>query len=165
MIPAAASDGALAPAGPSRFPPSVARSALRIAPGIAIPEQEIHESASRSRGPGGQHVNKTETRVTLRWDAARTSALPPDARAQMLCALGTRLTRDGELIVRSDRERSRARNRALARQRLAELVRAALERPAPRVDTRPTRASKERRLRAKRSRGERKRRRAAVRDE
>jgi len=154
VIPAAASDGALAPAGPSRFPPSVARSALRVAPGIAIPEQEIHESASRSRGPGGQHVNKTETRVTLRWDAARTRALSPDARARMLCALGTRLTRDGELIVRSDRERSRSRNRALAR-----------ERPAPRVDTRPTRASKERRLRAKRSQGERKRRRATVRDE
>ena len=143
----------------------MARSDLRVAKGIAIPEHEIEETASRSRGPGGQHVNKTETRVTLRWDAARTRALSPDARARMLHALGARLTRGGELIVRSDRERSRARNRALARERLAELVRAALERPAPRVDTRPTRASKERRLRAKRGHGERKRRRAAVRDE
>ena len=143
----------------------MARTDLRVAPGIAIPEPEIHESASRSRGPGGQNVNKTETRVTLRWDAARTRALSPDARALLLRALGRRLTRDGELIVRSDRERSRARNRALARERLAELVRAALERPAPRIDTRPTRASKERRLRAKRSQGERKRRRAAVREE
>ena len=143
----------------------MARTDLRVAPGIAIPEPEIHESASRSRGPGGQNVNKTETRVTLRWDAARTRALSPDARALLLRALGRRLTRDGELIVRSDRERSRARNRALARERLAELVRAALERPAPRIDTRPTRASKERRLRAKRGQGERKRRRAAVREE
>jgi ribosome-associated protein len=139
--------------------------ALRVAPGISIPEQEILETASRSRGPGGQNVNKTETRVSLRWNAARSGALRGEDRALLLRALAARLTRAGELIVRCDRFRSRARNREFARERLAELVRAALARREPRVHTRPTRASVERRLARKRSRAERKRARGAPREE
>lgn len=143
----------------------MADSDLRIAPGIAIPDHEITETASRSRGPGGQNVNKTETRVTLRWDALRSGALTGESRARALRALAGRLTRGGELIVRSDRFRSRERNRAFARERLASLVAAALERPRPRVKTKPTRSSRERRLEAKRSRAARKQGRASVRDE
>ena len=142
----------------------MARGDLRIAPGIAIPEDEIVETASRSRGPGGQNVNKTETRVSLRWNAAHSRALRGDERSLLLRVLGARLTHAGELIVRCDRYRSRARNREFARERLAELVRAALVRREPRVHTRPTRSSIERRLAAKRSRAERKRARG-VRDE
>jgi ribosome-associated protein len=143
----------------------MARGALRVAPGLAIPEHEIVETASRSRGPGGQHLNKTETRVTLRWNAVASRALSGEQRAHLLRNLAARLTRAGELVVRADRYRSRARNREDARERLAELLRAALERRLPRIETRPTRASKERRLAAKRTRAERKRARAAVRDE
>jgi ribosome-associated protein len=138
---------------------------LRIAPGVAIPDHEIVETASRSRGPGGQNVNKTETRVTLRWDALRSNALAGEARARALRALAGRLTRGGELIVRSDRFRSRERNRGFARERLASLVAAALERPRPRVKTKPTRSSKERRLDAKRTHAARKRARGRVREE
>jgi ribosome-associated protein len=138
---------------------------LRVAPGIAIPGREIVETASRSRGPGGQNVNKTETRVTLRWDAVHSRALRGETRARMLRALAGRLTRGGELIVRADRFRSRDRNRAYARERLARLVAAALERPRPRIETHPTRASQERRLEAKRSRAARKRARASLQDE
>jgi ribosome-associated protein len=142
----------------------MSREDLFVAPGVSIPEAEILESASRSRGPGGQNVNKTETRVTLHWDAARTRALRRDERARLLAALGGRLTREGLLVVRSDRHRSRARNRDAARERLAELVRGALARREPRVATRPTRGSVERRLAAKHGRAERKRRRSAPRD-
>ena len=138
---------------------------LRVAPGIAIPDHEIVETASRSRGPGGQNVNKTETRVTLRWDALRSRALAGETRARALRALAGRLTRAGELIVRSDRFRSRERNRAFARERLASLVAAALLRPRPRVKTKPTRSSHERRLEAKRTRAARKQGRGRVRDE
>jgi ribosome-associated protein len=143
----------------------VAQQDLRIAPGIAIPDHEIVETASRSRGPGGQNVNKTETRVTLRWDAVHSHALSGEMRARALRALAGRLTRGGELLVRSDRFRSRERNRAFARERLASLVAAALERPRPRVKTKPTRSSRERRLEAKRTRSARKQARGRVRDE
>jgi ribosome-associated protein len=142
----------------------MARQDLRIAPGIAIPEDEILETASRSRGPGGQNVNKTETRVTLRWCLLDSRALQGPQRARLLRVLAPRLTREGELIVRSDRFRSRARNRDAARERLAALVSDALAPRVPRIPTRPSRASAERRLAAKRGRAEQKRRRGPVRE-
>jgi ribosome-associated protein len=141
----------------------MARGDLDIEPGLAIPDDEIAESASRSRGPGGQNVNKTETRVTLHWNARASRALRPEQRARLLARLAGRLTREGELVVRSDVHRSRARNRDAARERLAELVRAALAREKPRRRTKPTRASAERRLSGKRERSERKRARGRVR--
>lgn len=142
----------------------MARGDLPVAPGLAIPAHEIVETASRSRGPGGQNVNKTETRVTLRWNAVGSRVLREDQRSLLLRALGARLTRGGDLVVRADRFRSRARNRSFARERLAELVRAALERREPRIETRPKRSAVERRLAAKRGRAERKRTRAGVRE-
>jgi ribosome-associated protein len=146
------------------FLPAVAHEALEIGRGLRIPGDEIVETASRSRGPGGQNVNKTETRVTLHWSLRESRALSPEQRGRLLEAFAGRLTREGELVVRSDRARTRPRNRALARERLAELVRAALTPRTPRTKTRPTRASKERRLTGKRQQSERKRARTRVRE-
>jgi ribosome-associated protein len=137
---------------------------LWVSDALRIPEDEILETASRSRGPGGQHVNKTETRVTLRWNAGSSRALRAEPRARLLRALGGRLTRGGDLVVRSDRFRSRARNRDAARERLAALVREGLVVREPRIGTRPTRGAAERRLAAKRGRAEHKRRRGRVRE-
>ena len=125
---------------------------LEVQPGLVIPGGELREAASRSGGPGGQHVNKTSTRVTWRWNPGESSCLSSAQRATLRRKLGARLTRSGDVVVHARRHRSRARNRALARERLAELVREALARPRSRVATRPSRASRERRLEAKRRR-------------
>ena len=104
--------------------------------GVVIPASELEETASRSGGPGGQHVNKSNTRVTLRWCLRESSVLDPVARRRVEERLGARVTRAGELIVHAGTHRSRERNRALARERLAELVRNALRTRVPRVPTR-----------------------------
>jgi ribosome-associated protein len=104
--------------------------------GVVIPASELEETASRSGGPGGQHVNKSNTRVTLRWCLRESSALDPVARRRVEERLGARVTRAGELIVHAGTHRSRERNRVLARERLADLVRRALRTRAPRVPTR-----------------------------
>jgi ribosome-associated protein len=109
---------------------------IRVRRGVVIPASELEETASRSGGPGGQHVNKSNTRVTLRWCLSETSALDPVARRRVAERLGARVTRAGELIVHAGTHRSRERNRSLARERLAELVRDALRTRAPRVPTR-----------------------------
>lgn len=131
----------------------MSRQELRVQANLVIPADELEETASRSSGPGGQHVNKASTRVTLRWNLRESSALGPVRRARLLARLDTRLTRAGELIVHASRHRSRARNRELARERLAELVRDALRVRRKRVATRPGRAAKARRLETKRRRG------------
>jgi ribosome-associated protein len=133
---------------------------LEVMPGVVIPCGELQETASRAGGPGGQHVNKASTRVTLRWNAAESVALGPLRRARLLAGLHSRLTGRGELIVHTSRHRSRARNRELARERLAELVRGALAVRRPRRATRPKAAARTRRLEAKRRRGALKRTRA-----
>ena len=102
-------------------------------------------------------MNKVSTRVTLRWNAAASTVLTEAQRARLAKRLATRLTREGELVVHAGGERSRARNRALARERLASLVRAALAVRRPRRPTAPTPGSRERRLAAKRRRAVRKR--------
>lgn len=127
---------------------------LEIGPGCVIPAAELNERASRAGGPGGQHVNKTSSRVTLRWNVWRTEALDEKRRAQLIERLGSRLTREGDLIVHAQGERSQFRNRAMARERLADQVAACLRWPRPRRATRPTRASGERRLQAKRKRSD-----------
>jgi ribosome-associated protein len=138
------------------------REGLEVRPGLRIPEEELTEQASRAGGPGGQKVNKTSSRVTLRWSIARSAALSERQRARLLARLRSRLTREGELVLHSQRSRSQAGNRELARARLAELVRAALIEPSPRRATQPTRASRERKLDAKRRRSARKRERGRV---
>jgi len=126
---------------------------LEIRPGLVIPAAELQEAASRSGGPGGQHVNKTSTRVTLRWNALSSESLNETQRRRLQRRLESRLTRSGDLLVHARQQRSRARNRELARERLAELVREGLAAPRKRVATRATRASRQRRLDAKRKRG------------
>jgi ribosome-associated protein len=130
---------------------------LEVGRGLVIPAAEIREAASRSSGPGGQHVNKSNTRVTLRWNVVETTALSPAQRARVLRRLDTRITGSGELLVHAQAHRHRARNRELARARLAELVRDALATRRTRVATRPSRSSKQRALSSKRRRGDIKR--------
>lgn len=128
---------------------------LVLEDGTVILESEIRAEFSRSSGPGGQHVNKTETRVTLRWSLER-SALEPGRKARLRLALGHRLTKEGELLVSVDTTRSQARNLELAYARMRDIISPALRRPERRRATRPSRGAKERRLRAKREHGEKK---------
>ena len=132
---------------------------LEIHRNLTIPAQELVETASRSSGPGGQHVNKTNTRVSLRWNVAASAVLSESQRRRLLARLGSALTRDGELVVHAGRSRSRAQNRQAARERLAQRVSDALRVARPRVATRASRASRERRLVAKRRRADTKQRR------
>jgi len=143
----------------------MATDALEIGNGIVIPANELDETASRSRGPGGQHVNKTSTRVSLRWSVVRSAVLGPLQRARLIARLGPRLTRTGDLVVHADGARSRARNREAARERLAELVADALRVPRARRPTRPSRGAREQRMQSKRRRADTKRGRRSVRDE
>ena len=118
-----------------------------------IPASELVELASRSGGPGGQHVNTSSTRVTLRWNLRDTRGLRPEAKARALARLANRLTREGEIVLHASRHRSRHRNRQDARERLQRLVVAALVVETPRRPTKPTRAAKNRRLDSKRRQG------------
>lgn len=123
---------------------------LQVTPGIHITESELSERFIRSPGPGGQNVNKVETAVQLRFDAAHSPSLPEDVRRRLLRLAGRRADRDGVVMIEAHHFRTRERNREDARMRLAELIRQAIQRPKPRIATRPTRAARERRLEAKR---------------
>lgn len=137
---------------------------IEIREGLSIPGREVTQLASRSSGPGGQHVNKASTRVTLRWSIADSEAVSEAQRTRLLEKLRVSLTTDGELIVHADRSRSQVRNLEAARVRLGEIVRGALERERPRHATRPTRASKRRRVEEKKKRSHVKRTRGRVGD-
>ena len=126
----------------------------RLPGGSRIPAGEIVELASRSSGPGGQHVNTSSTRVSLRWNIRESEGLTEEVRQRLLTQLGSRLSRLGVLIVHSDRSRSRQRNLEAAYDRLYELVESALHQAPPRKPTAPTRGSRKRRLEAKRQRSE-----------
>ncbi len=122
---------------------------IQVTPGIAIDEGEISESFMQATGPGGQNVNKVATAVQLRFDIARSPSLPEDVRRRLLGAAGRRATQDGVLVLSARRYRTQQRNRADALERLLALIRAAATPPAKRRATRPTAASRERRLAAK----------------
>ena len=126
---------------------------VQVAPGVAIPEEELDERFVQSSGPGGQNVNKVATAVQLRFDAARSRSLAPEVRGRLLRIAGTRVTADGELVINARRFRTQEANRRDARARLAALVARALVEPRPRRATRPTRAARERRLQDKARRG------------
>ncbi|MBU2642264.1 MAG: alternative ribosome rescue aminoacyl-tRNA hydrolase ArfB [Thiobacillus sp.] len=127
---------------------------IRINPQIELDEREIQEDFVRASGPGGQNVNKVSTAVQLRFDVARSPSLPEPVRARLAILAGRRLTRDGVLIIEAERYRSQRRNRDDALERLIELIREACEVDKPRRPTRPTLASKKRRLESKQRQGE-----------
>ncbi len=127
---------------------------IRVNAQIMLDEHEIQEDFVRASGPGGQNVNKVSTAVQLRFDVAHSPSLPEPVRARLIALAGRRLTQDGVLILSAERYRSQRRNRDDALERLIELIREACEVETPRRPTRPTLASKKRRLDSKQRRGE-----------
>ncbi len=116
---------------------------------LTIPGNELEVATSRSGGPGGQHVQKTSSRVSLRWNIRDSIAITPLQRTRLMQKLASRLTLEGELLIHVDSERSQIRNRDIARERLAYIVLEALKVAKKRVATKPTRGAKERRIAAK----------------
>lgn len=127
---------------------------LFIKPGIVIPEHELEVSTSRSGGAGGQHVNKTETRVTIRWNVHKSMALNSEQKDRILQKLAHRLTAEGELIVHNSSSRSQQHNKEQALIQLADAITKALHIPKKRMKTRISHATKESRLHEKKHHGE-----------
>ena len=127
---------------------------IRVNAEIELDEREIQEDFVRASGPGGQNVNKVSSAVQLRFDVAHSPSLPQPVRDRLLVLAGRRVTQDGVLIIEAERYRSQRRNRDDALERLLALIREACEVETPRRPTRPTLASKKRRLESKQRRGE-----------
>ena len=142
----------------------MAREGIRVNRSLVIPPDELRFTFMPSGGPGGQHANKTSTRVELTWDVTGSRALGPRQRDRILARLGTRIDSSGTLRLTSDRYRSQLRNREDVVERFAKLVAGALRTPRSRVPTGPTKAAREKRLRAKRHRSRLKRDRRGPRD-
>jgi ribosome-associated protein len=130
---------------------------LEIAPGILVDESELRFEFVRATGPGGQNVNKLATAVQLRWDVAATAALPEAAKLRLRRLAGRRMTAEGALVIEARRHRTQEQNRQDALERLKTLVERALQPPKPRRATRPSAAARQKRLEAKKKRGEIKR--------
>jgi ribosome-associated protein len=125
---------------------------IRVTDQIVLDVSEIDESFVRSSGPGGQNVNKLSTAVQLRFDVRRSLSLPNDVAIRLMRLAGQRMTKDGVLVLVAQNHRTQERNRAEALQRLLTLIRQAAVRPVPRRATKPTKASKERRIESKKRR-------------
>jgi ribosome-associated protein len=125
---------------------------IRVTDQISIDESEIEESFVRSSGPGGQNVNKLSTAVQLRFDVRRSPSLPNDVAIRLMRLAGNRMTKDGVLVIIAQNHRTQERNRAEARERLTDLIAAAAVKPVPRRATKPTKASRQKRLEGKKHR-------------
>jgi ribosome-associated protein len=126
---------------------------MRITPTLDIDEAELEERFVRASGPGGQNVNKVSSAVELRFNLKANTSIPDYARGKLKRLAGRRLTLDGVIVIQADRFRSQEQNRSDARGRLKDLIAEALERPKPRIKTKPSRGAKERRVDAKTTRG------------
>ncbi len=127
---------------------------LHITDTVALQDWELTESFMRASGPGGQNVNKVSSAVELRFEAATSPSLSAPVKTRLRRLAGRRWTLEGALVIQCDETRSQARNRDIARERLAELIKKSLTPPKRRIATRPTLGSKKRRLKAKKVRGE-----------
>lgn len=127
---------------------------MRISPNIEIEDWELTESFVRSSGPGGQNVNKVNSAVELRFEAARSPNLPEAVKRRLKTLAGRRWTKDGAIVIQVEDHRSQARNRETARSRLADLIRKATEAPKKRLKTRVPLAQKRKRIESKKHRGE-----------
>ena len=127
---------------------------LHVTDTLAIADWELTESFMRASGPGGQNVNKVSTAVELRFEAERSPHLPAPVKARLKRLAGRKWTAEGALVIQVEDTRSQARNREIARERLVEMIRAALVAPKRRIATKPTLGSQRRRLVAKSVRGE-----------
>ena len=125
---------------------------LRVTDTISIDESELSEAFVRSSGPGGQNVNKVSSAVQLRFDVRHSPSLPNDVAIRLMKLAGRRMTKDGVLVLIAQNHRTQERNRAEAQERLVELIRQAAVRPVPRRATKPTKASKQRRIESKKHR-------------
>jgi len=135
----------------------------RVTDSIDIDDSELQESFVRSSGPGGQNVNKVATAVQLRFNARESRALPNDVAIRLMRIAGSKLTKDGVIVIIAQQHRSLERNRDDARQRLFDMIRQAAVRPTIRKATKPTKASKTRRLEGKKRRSDVKARRGSAR--
>ncbi len=137
---------------------------LRVDDRVTLPASELDLQFSRSGGPGGQHVNTTDTRARLRWAMSASTSLSSAAKQRLSEAHPSWITTDGDVVITSDQHRSRHRNVEAVRERLAQAVYAALRPPRPRRKTKPSKRAKAKRVDRKKQRGDKKKLRGKVRD-